>query len=143
VLGARICRWLLLFQEYDFEVVVKPGRLNAGPDHLLRIETGEELTNLEEGLPDLQLFATRIGNRHFEDIIHFLTTGTMSKEYFVQQKKELVVRVADFSVIAGHLYKIGNDEILRRYVLEFEQRNILANAHGAPREDIMREEQPC
>jgi hypothetical protein len=36
VLGGRICRWLLLFQEFDFEVVVKPGRLNAGPDHLSR-----------------------------------------------------------------------------------------------------------
>ena len=55
VLGGRICRWILLFQEYDFEVVVKPGRLNAGPDHLSHIETGEEPTNLEEGLPDAQL----------------------------------------------------------------------------------------
>ena len=34
VLGGRICRWLLLFQEYDFEVIVKPGCLNAGPNHL-------------------------------------------------------------------------------------------------------------
>jgi hypothetical protein len=34
VLGGRICRWLLLFQEYDFKVIVKPGKLNAGPDHL-------------------------------------------------------------------------------------------------------------
>ena len=25
LLGGRICRWLLLFQEYDSEVVVKPG----------------------------------------------------------------------------------------------------------------------
>jgi len=24
VLGGRICRWFLLFQEYDFEVIVKP-----------------------------------------------------------------------------------------------------------------------
>jgi hypothetical protein len=31
VLGGRICRWLLLFQEYDFEVIVKPRKLNAGP----------------------------------------------------------------------------------------------------------------
>jgi hypothetical protein len=29
VLGGRICRWLLLFQEFDFEVIVKPGKLNA------------------------------------------------------------------------------------------------------------------
>lgn len=26
VFGERICRWLLLFQEYDFKVVVNPGR---------------------------------------------------------------------------------------------------------------------
>ena len=31
VLGGRICRWLILFQEYDFEIIVKPGRLNLGP----------------------------------------------------------------------------------------------------------------
>ena len=30
VLGGRICRWLILFQEYDFEIIVKPGRLNLG-----------------------------------------------------------------------------------------------------------------
>jgi hypothetical protein len=41
VLGERICRWLLLFQEFDFEVVVKPGILNAGPYHLSRITNGE------------------------------------------------------------------------------------------------------
>src|SRR5271154_1067226 len=52
VLGGRICRWLLLFQEYDFEIIVKPLRLNAGPDHLSRIDSGEEPTSLENGLPD-------------------------------------------------------------------------------------------
>ena len=41
VLGGRICRWLLLFQEYDFEIIVKPGKLNAGLDHLSRIDSGE------------------------------------------------------------------------------------------------------
>jgi len=35
VLGGNICRWLLLLQECDFEVIVKLGRLNVGPDHLL------------------------------------------------------------------------------------------------------------
>ena len=52
VLGGKICRWLLLFQEYDFEVIVKLGRLNAGPNHLSRLESGEEPISLEECLPD-------------------------------------------------------------------------------------------
>jgi len=42
VLGGTIGQWLLLFQEYDFEFIVKPGNLNARPDHLSRIELGEE-----------------------------------------------------------------------------------------------------
>jgi len=41
VLGGRICRWLLLFQEYDFEIFVKLGLLNVGPYHLSRIEIRE------------------------------------------------------------------------------------------------------
>ena len=49
MLGGRIYRWLLLFQEYDFEVIVKPRWLNTRPDHLSCIEMGEEPTNLGEG----------------------------------------------------------------------------------------------
>jgi hypothetical protein len=52
MLGGRICRWLLLFREYDFEIVVKPRQMNKGPDHLLRLEHGEEPTNLEDTLSD-------------------------------------------------------------------------------------------
>ena len=59
VLGGRICIWLLLFQEYDFEIVVKLGRMNKELDHLLRLEHGEEPTSLEDTLPDAQLLAIR------------------------------------------------------------------------------------
>ena len=52
VLVGKTCRWLLLFQEYDFEIIVKPRRLNAGPDHLSRLEPGEEPTSLEDNLLD-------------------------------------------------------------------------------------------
>lgn len=86
--------------------------MNAGPDHLSCIETREEPTNLEEGLHDMNLFAVCIVDSNFEDIIHFLMMKMTPEGYTSQQKKELVVRVADFFVIAGHLYKIGSDEIL-------------------------------
>lgn len=52
ILGGKICIWLLLFQEYDFEVFVKPRRLNVGLDHLTRLETEEKPTNIEDNLPD-------------------------------------------------------------------------------------------
>jgi hypothetical protein len=74
VLGGRICRWLLLFQEYDFEIVVKPVRMNKGPDHLSMLEHGEEPTSLEDTLPDAQLLSIRKIYDHFVEIVQFLST---------------------------------------------------------------------
>ena len=87
VLGGWICRWLLLFQEYDFEIIVKPGKLNARPDHLSRIDSGEEPSNLEDNLPDAQLFSIQIADEYYADVIHFLTTGWAPVEFTKQQKK--------------------------------------------------------
>jgi hypothetical protein len=120
VLGGRICRWLLLFQEFDFDVIVKPRKLNTGLDHLSRVTNGEEPTNLEENFPDAQLFSVQIVDEYFVDIIELLSTGVAPKEFSTMQKKNLVVRVADYQLIAGHLYKLGVDNILRRCVLEHE-----------------------
>ena len=116
VLGGRIYKWLLLFQEYDFEIIVKPGRLNAEPNHLSRLESGEEPTSLEDNLPDAQLFSIHITDDYSIDMIEFLTIGTVLVEYSTNPKKQLVVKAVDFTIIVGQLYKLGLDEILRRYV---------------------------
>jgi len=58
-----------MFQEFNFEVIVKPGKLNAGPDHLSRITNGEEPMSLEDNFPDTQLFSVQIVNEYFTDII--------------------------------------------------------------------------
>jgi hypothetical protein len=81
VLGGRICKWLILLQEFDFEVVVKPGRLNARSDHLSKITNGEEPSNLEENFPDAQLFSVQIADEYFADIIEFFITGFAPREF--------------------------------------------------------------
>ena len=120
VLGGRICIWLLLFQEYDFEIIVKPGRMNKGPDHLSRLEHGKESTSLEDALSDAQLLAIRNIDDHFIEIVQFLSTGMAPSEYTIPQKKQLVVCTVDFSLIVGQLYKMGPVEILRRCVMKEE-----------------------
>jgi hypothetical protein len=69
VLGGRICRWLLLFQEVDFEVIFKPRKINVRSDHLSRVINGEEPTNLEDKFPDVQLILVQIVDEYFVDII--------------------------------------------------------------------------
>ena len=60
---------------------MKPGRLNARPDHLSRIDSGDEPSNLEDNLPDVQLFSIQISYNYYADIIHFLTTGWAPVEF--------------------------------------------------------------
>jgi hypothetical protein len=100
VLGGRICRCLLLFQEFDFEVIVKPGKLNVGPDHLSRVTNGEEPTNMEDNFPGAQLFSVQVVDEYFIDIIEYLSTGIAPQDFSTAQKKNLVVRVAYYQLIA-------------------------------------------
>jgi hypothetical protein len=44
------------------------------------------------------------------------------------QKKNLVVKVAEYQMIAGQLYEMGEDNILRRCVIEHERTRILVEA---------------
>ena len=91
-----IHRWLLLFQEFEFQIVVKPGQLNAGPHHLSRIEIREEPTNIDDGLPDVQLFHVDIADDHYAPIIQFLATGVALEDMSTSQKEYLVVKASDF-----------------------------------------------
>ena len=61
-----------------------------------RLESGEEPTNMDEGLPDAQLFAIQIVDEYFQDIAQYLSTCIPPSEMTTQQKKQLVVRAADF-----------------------------------------------
>jgi hypothetical protein len=65
------------------EIVVKLGRMNKGPDHLSRLEHGEETTNLYDTLPDAQLLAIRKVDDHFIEIVQLLSTGMAPHEYTI------------------------------------------------------------
>jgi hypothetical protein len=107
VFGRRICRWLLLFQEYDFEVIMKPRKLNAGPDHLSLILTGEYVGNLDDILPDAHLFSVHMVDNHFAEIVQYLSTGVAPSDMTIAQKKQLVVKATYYKLIKGNLYKLG------------------------------------
>lgn len=81
MLGGSFCHWLLLFQEYDFEFIVKPSKLNASPNHLSRLEFGEEGGNLDDSLLDAQVFSIRLVYDYFWDVIQFFNTRVAPAEY--------------------------------------------------------------
>jgi hypothetical protein len=62
----------------------------------------------------------QIIDEYFMDIIEYLSTGVAPQDFSTEQKKNPVFKVANYKLIAGQLYKMGADSILRRCVLEHE-----------------------
>jgi hypothetical protein len=58
-----------------------------------------------------------------------LSIGFAPREFTIEQKKNLVVEATNYQLIACNLYKLGEDNILRRCVLEHERPIILPEAH--------------
>ena len=80
---------------------MKPGQLNTGLDHLSRVENGEEPTNIDDGLQDVQLFRVEVTDDHYAPVIQFLAT-VISLEYMsASQKKHMVVKASNFQLIVG------------------------------------------
>jgi hypothetical protein len=72
---------MLLFQESSFEVIIKLGICNVGPNHLSRLESGESGGAVYDQLLDAYLFRIETILEYLEDIAVFLSTGVCPETY--------------------------------------------------------------
>ena len=70
--------------------------MNLAPNHLSCLESREAHVNLDDSLPNTQLFVVKMINDHYIYIVHILTTGYEPKGFNTTQKKQLIVKAADF-----------------------------------------------
>ena len=99
---------------------------------MLRIDTGEEPTGVEDDLPDAHLFQIEAILAELKEIAQFLEDGQAPKGMSTKKKQILATKAAPYSLINGFLYKMGLDDILRRCVLEHERNGIMHEAHYGP-----------
>ncbi|XP_073129389.1 uncharacterized protein [Henckelia pumila] len=78
----RLIRWILLLQDFDFEIKVKKGSENQVVDHLSRLELEDvkEEESIKEFFPDEQIFQVSSSIPWFADIANFLSCGAMPPE---------------------------------------------------------------
>ena len=129
-LSGRIARWVLLLQEFNFTIQVRPGKSHANADHLSRINHKEGSEPINDNFLDADLFQLDIIPIEYADIIHYLSTRQFPLEYTEKQKKMLVYKTSPYTLIAGTLYKKGKDEILRRCINPSEVPIILQGCHS-------------
>ncbi|MCO5552318.1 hypothetical protein L7F22_005829 [Adiantum nelumboides] len=93
-LTGRLARWVLLLQEFEFEVIHHPGAQHAVVDYLACLDSGEPSTRIADEFPDASLFLTRVVADEarleqsarkipsipwtwYEEMFHFLDSGDM------------------------------------------------------------------
>ena len=62
-------------------MIVKPGRLNVGPDHLSRLENGENGGSLDDQFLDADIFRVEAILDYLNEIAPYLATGKCPQEY--------------------------------------------------------------
>ncbi|MCO5600411.1 hypothetical protein L7F22_054523 [Adiantum nelumboides] len=98
-------------------------------DHLSCITNGEAPTGVDDELPDTSLFMVETIPEWSEKIVNFLVNGFPPKELRKDVAQKLIKECEPYSLIAGTLYKLGKDDILRRCAREDEYLYILQEAH--------------
>jgi hypothetical protein len=131
-LSGRLARWVLLLQEFNFTIVVRPGISHGNVDHISRLEPllASQLEPLNDQLPDADLFEVDVIQAEYAEFINFLQTNRMPEEYILAQVKSLLQRSAPYTLIGGTLYKQGQDGILRRYIYTNKIPMVLEGCHS-------------
>ncbi|GKA79125.1 reverse transcriptase domain-containing protein [Tanacetum coccineum] len=137
---ARLLRWVLLLQEFDFKVIDTKGAENLAADHLSRLENPYENVNdpkeINESFPleTLNMVTFRGDSRTpwFADFANYHAGGFIVKGMSTQQKNKFFKDVKHYFWDDPFLFKICADQVIRRCVHGKEALDILEACHNGP-----------
>ncbi|KAL4272410.1 hypothetical protein GQ457_13G015520 [Hibiscus cannabinus] len=129
----RLIRWILFLQEFDLEVKDRKWTENQVADHLYRLDNPhnqDKDTKIWDSFPDEKiLFATTIS--WFADIVNFLVSGIVPPDLSSQGRKKFRDDAKFFYWDEPYIFKQLADQVLRRYVPEEEQKDVMYHCHVA------------
>ncbi|GJU19391.1 reverse transcriptase domain-containing protein [Tanacetum coccineum] len=140
VAKARLLRWVLFLQEFDFKVIDTKGAENYAIDHLSRLENPYENVldpkEINENFPleTLNMVTSR-GNPStpwFADYANYHAGNFIVKGMSTQQKNKFFKDVKHYFWDDPFLFKTCADQVIRRCVSGQEAVDILTACHSGP-----------
>nr|GEX31448.1 hypothetical protein [Tanacetum cinerariifolium] len=137
---ARLLRWVLLLQEFDFKVLDTKGVENLAADHLSRLENPYENVlepkRINETFPlETLIMMTFRGDSSaswFADFAYYHAGNFIVKGMTSQQKNKFFKDVKHYFWDDPFLFKICVDQVIRRCVHGKEALDILVACHNRP-----------
>nr|GEX81007.1 reverse transcriptase domain-containing protein [Tanacetum cinerariifolium] len=142
---ARLLRWVLLLQEFDFKVLDTKGAENLVADHLSRLENPYENVldpkEINETFPletvSMVTFHGDSSAPWFADFVNYHAGNFIVKGMSSQQKNKVFKDAKHYFWDDPFLFKICADQVIRRCVHDKEALDILEACHNRPTGDIM------
>ncbi|GJT54142.1 reverse transcriptase domain-containing protein [Tanacetum coccineum] len=136
---ARLLRWVLLLQEFDFKVIDTKGAENYAADHLSRLENPYENTfdpkEITETFPleTLSVLTSKDQSTPwFADFANYHAGKFIKKGMSTQEKNKFFKDVKHYFWDDPFLFKTCADQIIRRCVDGKEAFEILKACHSGP-----------
>ncbi|GJZ97074.1 reverse transcriptase domain-containing protein [Tanacetum coccineum] len=137
---ARLLRWVLLLQEFDFKVIDTKGAENYAADHLSRLENPYENVldpkEINENFPleTLNMVTSRgdPSTPWFADYANYHAGNFIVKGMSTQQKNNFFKDVKHYFWDDPFLFKTYADQVIRRCVSGQEAIDILTACHSGP-----------
>ena len=138
-LSGRIARWILSLQEFNYKVVVKPGKANAnarqrGTEALEDIQA-EFPNEFQEELDQKKNQVLHINGEdefEFSDIISYLVDRIYPIGLSKEEKSMFQHKVAPYTIIQGILFRLGADEQPKRCLEKKERKQVMRALHSGP-----------
>ncbi|GJT89670.1 reverse transcriptase domain-containing protein [Tanacetum coccineum] len=139
---ARLLRWVLLLQEFDFNVIDRKGAENLATDHLSRLENPYENVldpkEVNEKFPletlHMVTFRGDSSTPWFADYANYHAGNFIVRGMLSQQKNKFFKDVKHYFWDDPFLLKICADQVIRRCVHDKEALDILEACHNGPTE---------
>nr|GFB17906.1 reverse transcriptase domain-containing protein [Tanacetum cinerariifolium] len=136
---ARLLRWILLLQEFDFKVIDTHGSENYAADHLSRLENPYENVfdpkEINETFPLKSL--NKVAHKDpstlwYADLANYHAGNFIIKGITSQQKKKFFKDARHYFWDDPYLFRTCADQIIRRCVAGKEDIDILNACHSGP-----------
>ena len=132
----RLLRWVLVLQDFDYEMRDKKGAENVVADHLSRlggVRFKDDGLPIEDALRDDVLYVLEVKSAPwYADIVNYLDCGAIPPDFTSQQRRKLKHEAKRYIWDEPILLKRGVDGLLRRCVPNDEVQSVLHMSHSSP-----------
>jgi len=132
----RLIRWVLLLQEFDFEVKDRKGCENQVADHLSRLESEHTVQtdlDIDDAFPDEEILATMVENLPwYADFANYVVSEVIPENLSFHQKKKFMHDVKHYFWDEPYLFQRYADNTIRRCTPKIDVLCILEACHASP-----------